>query len=156
MADSHSSTVPGSTARAPVYKLVCCKLLNFSQNHTYLPDIFKSNLLCLNLGIFHSLLPKSSPLSQNAVLAFWCFYNKNRKNTVEIRWVKIVECVPIYNAINSEQPTADISVPTSGCFARLRRARAAFLAIVDGPISAIWMMPGSRRVTRDREWLGLV
>ena len=50
--------------------------------------------------------PKSSPLSRNAVLAFWCFYNRNRKNTVEIRWVKSVAYVRIYNAINSEQPAA--------------------------------------------------
>ena len=33
-------------------------------------------------------------------------YNGNRKNTVEIRWVKCVAYVRIYNAINSEQPAA--------------------------------------------------
>ena len=48
--------------------------------------------------------PNSSPLSHNAVLAFWCFYNRNKKNTVEIRWLKSV--VQIYNAVNSEQPAA--------------------------------------------------
>ena len=37
------------------------------------------------------------------MLAFWCFYDRYRKSTVEIRWVKSAEYVRIYNAINSEQ-----------------------------------------------------
>ena len=42
------------------------------------------------------------------VLSFLCFYNRNRKNIVEIWWVQSVEYVRIYNAINSdlEQPAA--------------------------------------------------
>ena len=40
------------------------------------------------------------------MLAFCCIYNRNRKHTGEIRWVKSVEYVRIYNAINSEQTAA--------------------------------------------------
>ena len=66
------------------------------------------------------------------MLEFWCFYNRKRKNTVEIRWFKSVDYVQIYNAVNSEQPAAKAGA-TSGCFPRLPCARAVFLAIVDGP-----------------------
>ena len=82
-------------------------MLQFSQNHTYLPDRFKSNFLCFLVGSFpFPRAPQNSLLSHNAVLAFWCIYNRNRKNTVEIRWVKSVDYVRIYNAINSEQAAA--------------------------------------------------
>ena len=37
------------------------------------------------------------------MLAFCCFYNRNRKNTLEIRWLKSVDYVQIYNAVNSER-----------------------------------------------------
>ena len=77
-------------------------MLYFSQNHTYLPDRFKSNFL------FHSLVPQKQPIVTQ--LAFWCFYNRNKKNTVEMRWVKSVEYVRIYNAINSEQPATKANV----------------------------------------------
>ena len=40
----------------------------------------------------------------------WYFYIRNRKNTVEIQWVKSVEYVWIYNAIDSEQPAAKVNL----------------------------------------------
>ena len=70
-------------------------------------DLYRSNT-CSREDSFliYSTTYKSSPLSHNAMLAFWCFYNRNRKNTVGIRWLKSVDYVQIYNAVNSEQPAA--------------------------------------------------